>query len=145
MTLNPSDLLARLEGDGFQLETDGFQLKVQPASRLTPELRAAIKDSKHELLRLLIPKPSRVWAEAIAKAQELDPGRCYLVRVAWPDDVTWGLSRLSQPGQLVEALEALSKRFPLAGGVMVCPSSRLIPLFVIGDPEGFIIHPKVKP
>ena len=37
------ELLSELAGAGFELETDGDRLVIRPASRLTDDLRAAVR------------------------------------------------------------------------------------------------------
>lgn len=47
------DLLADLHGAGFSLVADGDRLVIRPASKLTDELREALRNAKPELLSLL--------------------------------------------------------------------------------------------
>lgn len=80
-----------------------------------------------------------IWLEAIAKAAEVHPPRLLLVQVLWPDDNTQVLSRLVQPGCLVQGLEALSKRFPKAEGVKVCECGSLDEVFTVNSVEVLIL------
>lgn len=80
-----------------------------------------------------------IWLEAIAKAAEVHPPRLLLVQVLWPDDNTQVLSRLVQPGCLVQGLEALSKRFPDAEGVRVCEHTSLTLVFEVLGYEVVVI------
>lgn len=46
-------LLLRLEADGFDLVAAGDRLRVRPPARLTPDLLAALRQHKADLLMLL--------------------------------------------------------------------------------------------
>lgn len=47
------ELLAELTGAGFSITADGDRLMIRPASKLTDPVRAALRESKAELIRLL--------------------------------------------------------------------------------------------
>ena len=47
--------LQQLRDQGFELAVEGDRLRIRPADRVTPELRAALAQRKDELLALLAP------------------------------------------------------------------------------------------
>ena len=47
------DLLVTLSGAGLSVAAEGDQLVIRPGSKLTEELRAALREAKPELLALL--------------------------------------------------------------------------------------------
>ncbi len=53
MTSRASDLLVRLEAAGATVTTDGLVVWVRPASVLTPELRAEVRQRKAEIIEQL--------------------------------------------------------------------------------------------
>lgn len=55
--MSAADILTRARAAGLEVTTDGAQLLVRPASRLTDDLRSALKSSKAELLALLKGRP----------------------------------------------------------------------------------------
>jgi hypothetical protein len=69
--VSASDLLADLARQGFSLVPEGGGIRVTPASRLTEELRHAIRSHKFALLTLLAnaqkPTPARLWHQAEAE------------------------------------------------------------------------------
>ena len=67
------DLLNDLAGAGVNLTADGGRLVIQPASKLTAELRSALRQAKPELLALLTGE-----AERSART------RARLLRWGWP-------------------------------------------------------------
>ncbi len=67
------ELLNGLAGVGVNLTVDGGRLVIRPASRLTAELRTALRESKPELLALLAGD-----AERFART------RARLLRWGWP-------------------------------------------------------------
>lgn len=83
------DLLAELAGVGITIEANADMLVVRPASKLTDDLRAALRAVKPELLMLLAPATSRPYrltrAEAeAAHAEPWDDAACarFVARVA---------------------------------------------------------------
>ena len=54
------ELLHDLTGAGFSLVADGDKLVIRPASKLTDELRAAVRQAKPELMDLLTERPYRL-------------------------------------------------------------------------------------
>jgi hypothetical protein len=50
--MTAAELLADLTCRGFDLAREGTGIRIAPASRLTPELRAAVLERKAELLAL---------------------------------------------------------------------------------------------
>ncbi|HKI36280.1 MAG TPA: hypothetical protein VKA46_30765 [Gemmataceae bacterium] len=69
--MTTTELLAELACQGFSLTPDGDGIRVTPASRLTAELREAIKTHKAELLALLEgreePDTALAWDQAEAE------------------------------------------------------------------------------
>ena len=53
-------LLQQLRDQGFELAAAGDRLRIRPADRVTPELRAALAQRKDELLVLLAPSEEYV-------------------------------------------------------------------------------------
>jgi virulence-associated protein VagC len=71
------ELLADLTGAGLTVTPEGDRLVIRPASRLTDELRAAVREAKPELLRLL--------TEAAPAPPPCDPPIvARLIRWGWP-------------------------------------------------------------
>jgi hypothetical protein len=62
------ELLADLACAGFSVEAVGDNLLIRPASRLTDELRAALRAAKPELLTLLAPPESQHYRLSKADA-----------------------------------------------------------------------------
>jgi hypothetical protein len=84
-------LLADLAGAGLTITVDGDRLVIRPASKLTPPLRAAVRDAKPELLTLLAEsaQASRALAMADAGLADTDAARfstrrARLLRWGWP-------------------------------------------------------------
>lgn len=50
------ELLANLAGAGLSVIADGDRLVIRPASKLTDDMRAALRDVKREVLALLAPE-----------------------------------------------------------------------------------------
>ena len=75
------ELLAQVASAGFSVAADGGRLIIRPASRLTDEMRDALRDAKPVLLALLAGDEARADADS----------RRYLDRVArlrrwgWPE------------------------------------------------------------
>lgn len=51
--MNAQTLINELQAAGFQIAVSGGRLRVSPFSRLTPELRAAMKSHRSEIIRAL--------------------------------------------------------------------------------------------
>ncbi len=67
------DLLAELVSAGFSIEAADDKLLIRPASKLTDDLRAALRQAKPELLQLLSsPRPFRL-TQADADAAHAEP------------------------------------------------------------------------
>jgi hypothetical protein len=68
--VTPAELLADLDRQGFTLAPEGDGIRVTPASRLTGELRHAIRAHRPALLGLLataqVPAPAFAWDQAEA-------------------------------------------------------------------------------
>jgi TubC N-terminal docking domain len=87
------DLLAQLAGAGLRVTTDGERLLVQPASKLTDALRAAVRGAKPELLALVardaapatVPDAAlpRTWADADIASYQVRQAR--LMRWGWSE------------------------------------------------------------
>lgn len=77
--MDARELLHHLAGAGFTVAADGDRLTVSPASKLTDELRAALRTAKLELLAILAertttePAPPRTCADC---RHRLRPGTC---------------------------------------------------------------------
>ena len=69
------ELLADLAGAGFTVEADRDRLLIRPASRLTDELRAALRAAKPDLLTLLSVGAARPYrlSQADADAAHAEP------------------------------------------------------------------------
>ncbi|SCC93433.1 conserved hypothetical protein [Thiomonas sp. X19] len=72
--MNPSALLADLRVSGFTIQPDGDTLIVSPASRLTDDLREAIRQTKPDLMALLWAENLREHFEERAAILECDGG-----------------------------------------------------------------------
>jgi hypothetical protein len=84
--MQPEHLLDELRRRGFRLASEAGRLAVQPASQLTPELRAAITAHRAELLDLLGQPP----VPAAAPGVPVTPLRHeYRLPCACPAAVCW--------------------------------------------------------
>ena len=80
-----SSLLAELRAAGFTLAADGSRLRVAPADSLTDELRAAIREHRAGLVRILAAEtapaaesyPSPTQAEKMPPRANLAPSRVF--------------------------------------------------------------------
>src|SRR5574337_1514264 len=71
------DLLADLAGSGFSIAAEGDKLVIRPWSKLTDDMRSALREAKPELLALLAP-PER--------PQKLTPAELDLAHAEpWPE------------------------------------------------------------
>jgi hypothetical protein len=84
--VTPIAVLAEARAAGLVIRPDGENLHVQPAARLTPELRAKLVAVKPELLEML--KDARqaeiaaAWAASYARIRRCEwPGRDVIVRL----------------------------------------------------------------
>lgn len=75
------DLLADLGGAGFTVSAEAGRLVIRPASKLTDDARAAVRESRPVLLALLAGEGARTDAEA---ARFLDR-RARLLRWGWAE------------------------------------------------------------
>jgi len=87
------ELLADLAGAGLSVIADGDRLVIRPASKLTDDMRAALRDVKREVLALLAPErqPDGLGASHDAfepPARTDDESALFLVRSARM--VRWG-------------------------------------------------------
>lgn len=60
-----TDVLSQLRGLGVTVAVAGDKLSLEPASRIPPELLAAVRECKLELLRLLRPPTPREVADEL--------------------------------------------------------------------------------
>jgi hypothetical protein len=60
--MSAADLLRSIVDAGLTVEVDGRKLVIRPGSRLTDDLRAAIKTAGPALLAMLTPEPHRPFA-----------------------------------------------------------------------------------
>lgn len=67
-------LLAQLNAQGIQLSRDGDRLRYRPKGRLTPELAAAVRAHKAELLALLACDTCARWPLLLPETRAT--GRC---------------------------------------------------------------------
>lgn len=75
------DLLQHLAGAGLSITADGGQLVIRPASRLTGDMRTALRAAKPELLALLQAEQDRTNVR-----------RALLLRWGWPAIEAEGLA-----------------------------------------------------
>ena len=85
------DLLRDLAGAGFSVTADGERLLIRPASMLTDDLRAVLRQAKPELLALLKDPAQRPlapawWGWDDAVTARFQSRRNRLLRWAWPQD-----------------------------------------------------------
>lgn len=91
------DLLAELAGAGLSVTADGDRLVVRPASKLTDDMRTALRATKPELLALLSGPPAEPgrWSDVLQVKFEARRER--LRRWGWPDPEAAALAeRLTQ-------------------------------------------------
>jgi hypothetical protein len=76
--MTPAALLDDLTRQGFVLAREGAGIRVSPASRLTPELRTAIRANRADLLRLLAGRGPAAEGRCPSCGGPLDPkARCW--------------------------------------------------------------------
>lgn len=102
------DLLADLGGAGFTVSAEGGRLVIRPASKLTDDARAAVRESRPVLLALLAGEGARTDGEA---ARFLDR-RARLLRWGWAADDAEKLA------------ERLARRDREADSRVICPECR---------------------
>src|SRR5687767_1907026 len=90
------ELLDHLRAEGFTVTQDGGTLWVEPASRRTDDLRAAIRQQKADLLECLrLEEPAPEWTEA---------------EQAEYDSVLGEMARVLDDGDLVRHVETFGAR-----------------------------------
>jgi hypothetical protein len=81
------DLLCELTGAGFHVEAAGDKLVIRPASKLTDELRAALREAKPELL-LALTRTTCTGCRHLGRArtclQPVEAGLADSFTIVWP-------------------------------------------------------------
>lgn len=94
------DLLADLNGAGLTVTAEGDRLVIRPASKLTDDMRAALRAAKPALLRLLAggaPAPTIPEAWTGDDMDRFAARRDRLTRWGWPADAAEAMAeRLTQ-------------------------------------------------
>jgi len=76
-------LLSELAGAGVSVTADGESLLIRPASKLTDTMRAALREAKPDLLKLLRELSAMAWTDAdIAR---FETRRARLLRWGWAE------------------------------------------------------------
>ena len=138
------DLLEALASSGITVEANGSSLRYRPASAITPNLLAAVKSCKDELLELLV-EPAHVVPTPGTALFSHGPG-------AGSDVATPTPARTAPVAPVYSTTQAPNKADIEWDRFLACaiPTPNGLGLYdpVNGTPEvssGFVLHPSERP